>query len=191
MKPIIVAIAGPSCVGKDTLQRKLFIELCKQNFKVNNIISTTTRPPRVNETENDYHFISIQDWDKCDFFEETTFRGWYYGTQKKDVLNDLDAVNLGVFNLAGIKSLWNLSDEYYILPVYLIVNWKERLRRSIKREHKITLEMLRRLYVDYKDFKKNETILFKKQNCLVYLGTGNFDKIVQDIMGQIKKYQSF
>ena len=50
MKPIIVAIAGPSCVGKDTLQRKLFIELCKQNFKVNNIISTTTRPPRVNET---------------------------------------------------------------------------------------------------------------------------------------------
>lgn len=50
--------------------------------------------------------------------------------------------------------------------------------------------MLRRLYVDYKDFKKNETVLFKKQNCLAYLGTGNFDKIVQDIVGQIKKYQS-
>lgn len=64
MQPIIIAITGPSCAGKDTLMRELYArfyqgDMAERFQHVYYIISSTTRPPRVNEKEGkDYHFIS-------------------------------------------------------------------------------------------------------------------------------------
>lgn len=198
MQPIIIAITGPSCAGKDTLMRELYARFYQRDMTerfqhVYYIISSTTRPPRVNEKEGkDYHFISnisfLQKIINDEMLEWTKFRNWGYGTDKKSVCNKDGAINIGVFNLQGIDNL-NQQDDYIIIPIYLIVNWKERLRRSIQREKKLTFEMIRRLFADYKDFRHPWEILGKSGNLLCYIKDYNIDCIINDILGKIKLYK--
>ena len=199
MKPIIIAITGPSCSGKDTLMRQLYWEFSKDYSKlvefpqVFYIISSTTRPPRRGEENHkDYHFLSEEKFqeliDRDCFLEWTEFRKWKYGTDKLNVCGDPGAINIGVFHLQGINNL-NQQDEFEIIPIYLIVDWKERLRRSIKREGHLTFEMIRRLIVDYIDFRKPFEILAKDNNLLCYTKNYNIDDIMNDILGKIKSYE--
>ena len=195
MKPNIIAIIGPSCSGKDTLMRKIYWEFSCGDMidrfpNVFYIISSTTRPPRKGERDHyDYHFISdefFQDRINNDkMLEWAEFRGWKYGTDKKSVCLDPGAINIGVFNLQGIKNLLQQKD-INIIPIYINVNWKERLRRSIKREGNLTFEMLRRLYTDYKDFKDPYEILNKSENLLCYFDKYDIDKVMDDILGKIE-----
>lgn len=68
MKPIIIAITGPSCAGKDTLMWQLYTKFYQRDMierfsHIYYIVSSTTRPPRVNEVDGkDYHFISNIDF---------------------------------------------------------------------------------------------------------------------------------
>lgn len=187
-KPVIIAICGKSAAGKDTLQRALFFYLCScLNNPIQYIISTTTRPPREGEKNGqNYWFISKEEWPYRDFLESTCFRGWWYGTETKRINNKPDAINIGVFNTEGMKKLIYL-DRYKIIPIYLKIPWYTRLIRSIKREHKLTLEMLRRMYTDYKDFKSGEKyILSQYDNLLTYTTDDELDSVVNDILGQIQ-----
>ena len=70
-----------------------------------------------------------------------------------------------------------------------MVDWKERLRRSIKREGHLTFEMIRRLIADYRDFKKPFEILGKDNNLLCYLKDYNIDDVMHDILGKIESYE--
>ena len=196
MKPIIIAIIGPSCAGKDTLMRQIYWEFSKDYDKLTSfpdvyyIISTTTRPPRRNEVNHkDYHFISEEKFqeliDRECFLEWTEFRKWKYGTDKLNVSDKPNAINIGVFNLEGINTL-NKQNDFEIIPIYLKVNWKERLRRSIKREGHLTFEIIRRLFADYKDFKNPWEILHKNRNLLVYSQKYNIDDVMRDILGKIE-----
>lgn len=194
MKPTIIAIIGPSCAGKDTLMRQLFIrfsmaDLMERFPHVYYIISTTTRPPRKNEVNHqDYHFVSDELFDdlikRKALIEWTTFRGWRYGTDALSICYKPDAINFGVFNLDGIKNLQE-SNEFNLIIIYLIVNWKERLRRSIKREGKITFEMIRRMFTDWKDFRHPYEIIGKSK-LLAYTRNYDIDQVVQDIVGKIE-----
>ena len=198
MKPIIIAITGPSCAGKDTLMRQLYTEFYQGDMidrfpHVYYIISSTTRPPRKDEVNNkDYHFISNLDFlhkiINGEMLEWTAFRDWKYGTDKSSVSYKPDAINIGVFNLKGIDNL-NKQNEFRIIPIYLMVDWKERLRRSIKREGHLTFEMIRRLITDYRDFKKPFEILGKDNNLLCYLKDYNIDDVMHDILGKIESYE--
>lgn len=195
MKPTIIAITGPSCAGKDTLMRQLYFEFAKGDMierfpHVYYIVSSTTRPPRPGERNNeDYHFIDNKEFlNKIitnQMLEWTEFRGWKYGTDKNSVSNKPDAVNIGVFNLEGIKSLQE-HEEYNLIIIYLLVNWKERLRRSIKREGHLTFEMIRRMFTDWRDFKHPYEILGKGNNLLPYVQNYNLDEVVQDILGKLE-----
>ena len=195
MKPIIIAITGPSCAGKDTLMRQLYWEFSQMPFltmlpDVYYIISTTTRPPRKGEENHkDYHFISDEKFqeliDRERFLEYAEFRGWKYGTDLLNVCEKPGAINIGVFNLQGIDNL-NKQDDFIIIPIYLIVNWKERLKRSVKREGHLTFEIIRRLITDYKDFKKPYKILGNSGNLLCYTKDYDIDKVLSDILGKIE-----
>lgn len=196
MKPIIIAITGPSCAGKDTLMRQLYWEFSKDYEKLVNypdvyyIVSSTTRPPRKNEiNDKDYHFITNKEFlhkiVNNEMLEWAPFHNWKYGTEKRSVSDKSDAINIGVFNLQGIDSLNNQTD-FRIIPIYLQVPWKERLRRSIKREGHLTFEMIRRLFTDYKDFKNPWEILNKSGNLLTYSGDYNIDDVMRDVLGKIK-----
>lgn len=117
--------------------------------------------------------------------EWAPFHNWKYGTEKRSVSDKPKAINIGVFNLQGIDSLNNQTD-FKIIPIYLQVPWKERLRRSIKREGHLTFEMIRRLFTDYKDFKNPWEILNKSGNLLTYSGDYNIDDVMRDVLGEIK-----
>lgn len=194
MKPTIVAIIGPSASGKDTLMRQLYIRfsmgtMIEQYPHVYYIINTTTRPPRQNEINHqNYHFVSEELFDSLikrkALLEWTEFRGWRFGTDVLAVSNKPDAINLGVSCLEAVKSLQE-HDEYNLIIIYLIVNWKERLRRSIKREGRLTFEMIRRLFADWKDFKHPYEIIGKSK-LLVYTKDYDIDQVVQDIVGKIE-----
>lgn len=152
MKKIkVIALFGPAGAGKDLLQ-----EIMVKNHGLHGIISHTTRPMRDNETDGvAYHFITRRDFAKMveqkKFLEFTEFNNWWYGTSI-DSLSE-DEVNIGVFNIDGIKSL--LTDSRIeVHPIYICAPDKFRLLRQLKRETDPNcLEICRRFLTDNEDFK--------------------------------------
>lgn len=160
-KPIILAIVGKSASGKDYLAKML----TKEIFCVNAIVSWTTRPPREGEKEGvDYHFVSEGEFlaakQKGEFLEWSSFNGWYYGTPHSAVKTG--HIYTGVFNLDGLSSLMLHQDMYDVLPIYMDAPWYVRLKRSVKREGKLSKEMIRRMFADHQDFAHDKYNLIKK-----------------------------
>lgn len=163
-KPIIIAICGKSATGKDTIARALAAYLIKIGYNVNLMVSDTTRPCRTGEINGiNYNFISeakFRNNIKANkYLEYAFFNNWIYGTNKDSISET--AVNIGVFNAEGIKSLSKLNDLYHITCIYLECPFYERLKRSIKREDDIKLEFFRRGIVDYYDFRNIDRILYR------------------------------
>ncbi len=184
-KPIILAICGKSASGKDTLAKSLSASISPY-YKTNFIISDTTRPRRRNEQNGvDYNFLSektfLKNIQDNKYFGYTVFRKWYYGTNRNSVNND--AVNIGVFNVAGLERMIHLQHWYNIIPIYLDLNLEERLKRSYQREHKFKLEFLRRALVDERDFKDIRALLSKYNYSLTFpLDNGIWTVPMEDLV---------
>ncbi len=118
--PII--LSAPSGAGKTTLSR----EIIKQHPEIHYSISVTSRPPRQVEVDGqDYHFVSVAEFEKM--LENKEFAEWamvhdnYYGTPKKqiearidrgtDVIMDIDTVGA-----RSIKRLFPQSVCIFVLP---------------------------------------------------------------------------
>lgn len=163
-KPIILAICGKSCSGKDTLLNHFIDSFNVFDVKLNKIISDTTRPRRNNEKDlENYFFIRFEKflWKRKHhkYLEWTRFNNWYYGTDKNQIKPD--NINIGVFDIQGMRQLYLKKDTYDIVFIYVSDNLLKRLYRSIKREHRIKFEFFRRAYADYKDFINVKTLLSK------------------------------
>ena len=79
-KPLIFAICGKSASGKDTLAKYLSDYFYTMGLSTHNMISATTRPPRVGEKNKiDYYFTSEHQFEqmmeKQEFIEFTHFKG--------------------------------------------------------------------------------------------------------------------
>ncbi len=160
-RPIIFAIVGKSASGKDYLAKMLVQKI----FCVKPIVSWTTRPPREGEKEGeDYHFVSKEEFlatkRKGEFIEWSNFNGWYYGTPHSAV--ETDNIHVGVFNLDGLSFLMRHQDMYQVIPIYMDAPWYVRLKRSVMREHKLSREMIRRMFADHQDFAHDRYNLIKK-----------------------------
>ena len=148
----ILALFGMSGAGKDTLKEKL---LATKGY--HKIINSTTRPIRENETDGvDYHFLSVEDFSLSvvngDFIEAAEFNHWFYGTSIKEL--SLDEINVGVFNIYGIKCMLDDS-RLDVIPVYVEASDKTRLLRALNREQNPNCdEICRRYIADKKDFEK-------------------------------------
>ena len=118
--PII--LSAPSGAGKTTLSR----EIIKLHPEIHYSISVTSRPPRSVEADGqDYHFVSVAEFEKM--LENKEFAEWamvhdnYYGTPKKqiearidrgiDVIMDIDTVGA-----RSIKRLYPQSVAIFVLP---------------------------------------------------------------------------
>lgn len=153
----VVALFGPSSAGKDTLAKHLKeIDWDTGKFKLNNVVSCTTRPPRdYEENGKDYFFITekqflIRVLDGR-MLEATCFRDWYYGTSMEQL--EVNKINVGVFNIEGILNLMEnpMIDVY---PIYVECDDKTRLMRSLLREENPDCEEIcRRFLADKEDFK--------------------------------------
>lgn len=152
MKKIkLIALFGPAGAGKDALRETMIEE-----FGWHGIISHTTRPIRDNEKEGvAYHFITDNEFEQMieedKFLETADFNNWYYGTSIDSLSKD--EINIGVFNIDGIKML--LTDSRVeVMPIYICVPDKVRLQRQLNREQNPNcLEICRRFLADDYDFK--------------------------------------
>lgn len=152
IKPVIIAICGASASGKDTLLN----EFINTHYGFNKTISDTTRPPRINEKNHiDYNFISEEEFldnvQQGKYLEYTSFNNWFYG---KNIDQFCSRLNIGIFNPQGIFTLINnYKKDYNIYVIYIKCPLWKRFIRSIKREHKLSTEMIRRIFADMRDFE--------------------------------------
>lgn len=148
----VLALFGKSASGKDTLQQWIV-----SNYpQLHPIISCTTRPPRVGELEGvNYFFLKEVEFEQKIkhnlMLEYTVFREWYYGTSLDQL--DPNSINVGVFNVAGIRTL--LQDpRLEVIPVLVDASDKTRLLRSLYREEfPACREICRRFLADEEDFQ--------------------------------------
>ena len=188
-KPIIVAICGPAASGKDTLAKELFTYMKMENIPAHLLISDTTRPMRSKEENGiDYFFRDekefIHKYYNGDYVEFTSYRNWFYGTDKSNISNS--AINIGVFNLEGILAL-RIPRKYTIIPIYLDVPFWTRMKRYRDRAGKITFEQIRRAIADSVDFANIDLYLENlfRYRYLVLKGSNileNCQKITQHLV---------
>ena len=149
----LIAIYGPSGCGKDTIKRAI---LKKDKVLFNNIIGATTRPKREKEINGkDYYFMDNEEFAEnvlnCNMIEATSFNGWFYGTLRTSLI--LNKINIGIFNMEALQTLLEDYEELNILPVWISVNDKERLIRTLNREKNPNCtEICRRFIADYNDY---------------------------------------
>lgn len=167
-KKRIFCILGKSASGKDAVFNSVIGILQNDHHMVHPIVQYTTRPPRTGETNHeDYHFIAdIEELadgkshviDKRDY--DTEYGVWQYAITLEEITQyDDDADLIAIETPEGLDNLLhNLDDESVaIIPIYLDVDDRVRLERSISREsrqsHPRYDEVCRRFLSDQDDFK--------------------------------------
>lgn len=176
----IIAICGKSASGKDTLAKNLSHILTNKNIDNKILVSDTTRPSRVGEIDGvSYNFISkkefLQNIYDGKMLEYSKFRGWYYGTSSSSL--EKNKWNIGVFNADGIHALIKkqTADFKPVIYIYLYANPWIRLRRSYEREGQWKMEFFRRMFADWKDFRRFKNLTKKqKYGIIIKNETNNF-----------------
>ena len=160
VKPKILAIYGMSAAGKDT-----FLNHLSNNFDLNKILLTTSRPPREKEIDGvDYLFKKKKDILKSDdFLWPIDYNNWIYAIAKESIKND--KINVGIFNLYWMKKLFEDNDEHFdLMAIEVSASDKDRLMRSLRREKNPDCdEICRRFLADKQDFNDVEFNCAKKE----------------------------
>ncbi len=99
-KGAILILSGPSGCGKSTLLKEVYKDIDDYYFS----ISTTTRTPRVGETNGvDYFFVTKEEFEvdieNGDFLEYAKVHDNYYGTSLKPINNALNEGKLVIFDI--------------------------------------------------------------------------------------------
>ena len=99
-KGAILILSGPSGCGKSTLLKEVYKDIDDYYFS----ISTTTRAPRVGETNGvDYFFVTKEEFEEDikngDFLEYAKVHDNYYGTSLKPINKALDEGKLVIFDI--------------------------------------------------------------------------------------------
>ena len=115
----MLILVGHSASGKTEIANEL-----KRNYDMKKIITYTTRPIRVNETNGiDYHFVSEDEFlrlKELDFFVETTyFNGYYYGSSKEDVKDE----NVVILDPVGVQNFKNSKLDNIIVIFCQVDDW--------------------------------------------------------------------
>lgn len=120
--PLLVVISAPSGGGKTTLARELMSHFPSSRRS----ISVTTRPARATEIpDQDYHFISDQDFDslleKNALAEWAVVHGFRYGTTKSFIDQALKDhailfLTIDVQGAASIKKSYPKALTFFVKP---------------------------------------------------------------------------
>lgn len=160
VKPKILAIYGMSAAGKDT-----FLNHLSNNFDLNKILLTTSRPPREKEIDGvDYLFKKKKDILRDDnFLWPIDYNNWIYAIANESIKDD--KINVGIFNLYWMKKLFEDNDEHFdLMAIEVSASDKDRLMRSLRREKNPNCdEICRRFLADKQDFNDVEFNCAKKE----------------------------
>ncbi len=99
-KGAILILSGPSGCGKSTLLKEVYKDIDDYYFS----ISTTTRTPRVGETNGvDYFFVTKEEFEvdieNGNFLEYAKVHDNYYGTSLKPINSALNEGKLVIFDI--------------------------------------------------------------------------------------------
>lgn len=112
----IICLIGPSGSGKSTVGQIL------RNKGIPEIISHTTRTPRVNEINGDsYYFVSTEVFDQLEFIESVNYAGNKYGTSVKEV-NEKSKISNILFTIVtydGYESFVRKFGKESVFSIYL------------------------------------------------------------------------
>ena len=185
-------IVGKSASGKTTLANHMVEKYGLKKYR-----TSTTRPKRDCETENDYEFITneqFQDRLRNNGFIETKIYNvfnngkidtWYYGTPIIDIEND-NSNYVIVLTLDGAIEFANYYGKENCEIVYLDCSRSLRQTRAMKRGNFNLDEWTRRLVADDNDFPKDKV----RKYCKVYFGSDNVDCLAKKILNIPKVYIS-
>lgn len=139
-----IVIVGHGGSGKDYLKQRFI----NKGFKPS--VSCTTRPPRQGEENGkDYHFVTKEEFqtkvDENLFFEYQEFRGWGYGTTRKE----FDTADIFIMTPPAIKEL-SKEDRDSSLVIFIDIDEKIRGKRLSDRNDADSVE--RRIKADREMF---------------------------------------
>lgn len=114
---------GKSGSGKSSVVNELVNQTSLKKIK-----TYTSRPQRINELDNEYNFISKNKFKQLieeDFFAEfTTYNTvnglWYYGTDKKSILN-AKSNDIVILNPSGLEQARKTIGKEHIISFYIDV----------------------------------------------------------------------
>ena len=184
----LIAIMGEAGSGKDSLVERILAEHYQMFHK---IVPCTTRPKRENETEGkEYHFLTQKEFQNYAFvhqiLDQTFFKNQYYGSRLQDYSSN--KVNIGVFNPAGLKQIYQTASLDLDVTVYqLNVKSKIRILRQLNREENPDVdEIARRHLADKEDFQNIDFNTIKLPNETYEDLQRNIQIIVTEAQRQLK-----
>ena len=114
MNSILLIVSGPAGSGKNTVCERLIAE----NSNILRAVTSTTRKPRAGERDGvDYHFLSIEKFEKSiemgEFYEWAKVHGNYYGTEKSEILSKLSSGSdvILIIDVQGASTWKKLADS--------------------------------------------------------------------------------
>ncbi len=162
MNQKIVIIAGPSGVGKATIEFELFkIKALKLRFSC----SATTRSPRKGEVEGkQYYFLTEQEFNKKivknEFLEWNAHFSHKYGTLKTEITNIFNKGYTPVIEVdvdGAQKIIAQIKDKYKLLTFFIMPPSIEELERRIRcRNTESECELKTRLDRYYKEINASK-----------------------------------
>lgn len=116
---MIILVASPSASGKTTLVTESL-----KTFDLIRLVTTTTRKKRLEETDFDYHFISVDEFkskiEKNDFIEHSEVYGNLYGLEYDEIDKNKDRNSILIVDVQGHRKIKDIYGEnvqsIFILP---------------------------------------------------------------------------
>lgn len=152
-----IVLLGGMGVGKDFMLNSIL-----DNYKLNKIVTDTTRPIREGEVDGEtYNFITNDEFEKNlrlgKYIEHQTYKTvhgiWYYGTSKDSIKKDNTIIILDKDGYLAYKKLVPNCASFYLS----CIDETERFYRSLKRLNSVDMrdveEVYRRIKVDEEKFK--------------------------------------
>lgn len=148
----VIILSAPSGSGKSSILNQL---LAKPELNPHFSISATSRLPRGNEKDGkEYHFLSLEDFEKKikagEFLEfEEVYKGTYYGTLRSEVEDAMKA-GKNVFLDIDVKGALRVKEAFgddalfvFIKPPGIDVLRQRLIGRGTESEENIALRLAR------------------------------------------------
>lgn len=133
--PILFIVSGPSGAGKGT-----FLAHVAQKFPdLKRVQTFTTRPPRPNESPDDYNFVTLQEFERLthdgEIFEFTkTYDDFFYGSPTRLVRTSETEDLLVELEVKGMLRLKALSQRR-VVSIFVLPPTMAALATRIKARH--------------------------------------------------------
>ena len=182
----LIALVGPSAVGKTYAIEKLISEFGSKLKRVKNV---TTRPPRDDQDKKYYYLVTkdqfLERMHNSDFLEHDEYLDNYYGSSLDKIKQVLRQAN-GIFAITprGAEELYKCRFEINVLFVILQPESDAVLKQNLERRG-ILDKQKQLIYIEKaKDFKLPESI---PHQILKMTSTKSDKQRILDLLGPFLK----